>query len=331
MAKSTEISMVNAGQMPPPTSSADIPNPDINPSTGMSATSVPLVTPVVAPVVKPVVVTPPVTTTTTTPTSTFQPNFNSSTNGGNPYAGVDANYVTTVAQVFVPTTSTPLNPVQTAAIAGQLPTNLSTHPAVINLTPAQQNIIGVTKLTDTPQAIAAKFNPTIPVTTIGSSIASTVSTNVIKPPPITVISGVALTGNIMTDLDALKTANAKPADYITLLNNHPDFNWNNISVQQQQLLAPIVTTFNSNIGNYISIGGNVISKDDYSKLSPQAQLDMMISAGLIDSNAKLAVDVNGNPKLDSKGNWQYTTGKVTTTTDVTAQDNGQYMPTSSIN
>ena len=49
MAKSSEIGMINAGQMPPPVSSADIPNPDIDPSTGMSAISVPLVT--TAPVV----------------------------------------------------------------------------------------------------------------------------------------------------------------------------------------------------------------------------------------------------------------------------------------
>ena len=71
------------------------------------------------------------------------------------------------------------------------------------------------------------------------------------PPPISVINGVTLTGNIMTDLDALKSVNSKPADIITLLNSRPDFNWNNISVQQQQYLSPIVSTFNQNISDYL--------------------------------------------------------------------------------
>ena len=59
----------------------------------------------------------------------FQPNFDSATNGGNPYAGMPASYAAQVAAVYKPTTTNILNPVQVAAQQGQVSSIYKPTPA----------------------------------------------------------------------------------------------------------------------------------------------------------------------------------------------------------
>ena len=92
----------------------------------------------------------------------FQPNFNSATNGGNPYAGVTTDYAAQVASAYVPTTTAPLNPVQVAALNNQLPSNIAKSEDVTVLTPQQQTLTGAQNLSQVPTVIVtpAGFNQT---------------------------------------------------------------------------------------------------------------------------------------------------------------------------
>ena len=158
--------------------SANIPNPDINPQTGMSATTVPLIpsqpivtpAPVVAPVVPPIVAIPAVTVIPITSTSTFKPDFTQV----NPYSGVDANYVATVKQTFVPTDITPLNPVQVAALNNQLPSNIATSQDVTSLTTQQQALTGASKLSQVPTTVVTpQGQPSVVVPIVHPQLVST--------------------------------------------------------------------------------------------------------------------------------------------------------------
>lgn len=87
--------------------------------------------------------------TTTTATTITQPTVATPTvwkpdfSLPNPYAGMPSDYASRVADGFVPTSTNPLNPVQVAVLNDQVS---GTDSTITNLSPTQQQLLGVTNL-----------------------------------------------------------------------------------------------------------------------------------------------------------------------------------------
>jgi hypothetical protein len=117
----------------------------------------------------------------------FQPNFNSATNGGNPYAGVTTDYAAQVASAYVPTLTAPLNPVQVAAINNQLPSGIATSSAVQNLSSQQQQLTNAKTL--------AEVKVETPVFVAGiPPIRAPIPPAVVQNPPYNIGDGVPIKG-----------------------------------------------------------------------------------------------------------------------------------------
>jgi len=197
-------------------------------------------------------------------------------------------------------TPTPAPPAPTPTVTTNVP------PPISNLNPIQQaaynaaqtatNVVGgkfVPPSVPPPVSPPSKTisgsgtNPLLPIAG-GSGISTVVNSS----GKVTAINGITLTGDELTDIEALKNSGASVSDIITYI-NQPGFAWTGLSVYLQNYVKSVVTTFNGNIANYMQIGALVISKDDYNKLTADQQFALYQNAGLIPTGGQISKKADG--------------------------------------